>query len=511
MNLITEKWLPVIFANGEKTRISLRDLLDNRIQDLAYPRPDFQGAAWQMLIGILQCTVAPEDKEEWADIWHESIEFEQWEKALNTISLALQFGEQKPSFLQSFDPLDSEYGSIAGLLVDAPGGNALKLNKDHFVKRGNVEQICPHCAAIALFAIQTNSPAGGAGYRVGMRGGGPLTTLVVPQEEDKYPLWKKLWLNVLPQEEPPNVTQHPLIFPWLAPTKTSEKAGNVVTPDNAHPLQAYWGMPRRIELDFTHTVAGICDLCGEHHESLLLQMRSKNYGVQYDSWLHPFSPYRQALKDPSAPWLAFKGQPGGLSYKDWLGLMLNREDKFNKMQPAKVIRAAGQRNKMSLWCFAWDMDKAKVRCWYQHRIPLISVSHEEQFLAVLNIVLVLASESLSLLRNALKSAKFDCPKEAKMDFSMVDIAFWQETEPAFRALQEALAVDPLRQDTQTRHAVSQWEAELAHYLFHVFDRDALTNPDCPDDILQRQLTARQDLASSYRKHKARKDVLALVE
>ncbi|MDI8506884.1 type I-E CRISPR-associated protein Cse1/CasA, partial [Salmonella enterica subsp. enterica serovar Lubbock] len=50
MNLITEKWLPVIFSSGEKTRISLRDLLDNRIQDLAYPRPDFQGAAWQMLI-----------------------------------------------------------------------------------------------------------------------------------------------------------------------------------------------------------------------------------------------------------------------------------------------------------------------------------------------------------------------------------------------------------------------------------------------------------------------------
>lgn len=99
MDLTKEKWLPVIFSNGDKKKISLRDLLDNHIQDLAYPRADFQGAAWQMLIGILQCTVAPEDKEEWADIWHESIEFEQWEKALNTISLALQFGEQKPSFL----------------------------------------------------------------------------------------------------------------------------------------------------------------------------------------------------------------------------------------------------------------------------------------------------------------------------------------------------------------------------------------------------------------------------
>ncbi len=43
MDFTKEKWLPVIFSNGEKTRISLRELLDNRIQDFAYPRPDFQG------------------------------------------------------------------------------------------------------------------------------------------------------------------------------------------------------------------------------------------------------------------------------------------------------------------------------------------------------------------------------------------------------------------------------------------------------------------------------------
>ncbi|MDI5434816.1 type I-E CRISPR-associated protein Cse1/CasA [Salmonella enterica subsp. enterica serovar Kentucky] len=38
MDLTKEKWLPVIFSNGDKKKISLRDLLDNRIQDLAYPR-----------------------------------------------------------------------------------------------------------------------------------------------------------------------------------------------------------------------------------------------------------------------------------------------------------------------------------------------------------------------------------------------------------------------------------------------------------------------------------------
>lgn len=511
MDLLTEKWLPVILSDGEITKISLSEILNDNVRDMAWPRADFQGAAWQMLIGILQCTVAPEDKYVWEDVWNEGIEEGQWNEALQALAPAFQFGEKKPSFLQSFDSLDSENGPIAGLLVDAPGGNTLKLNKDHFVKRGSVEKICPHCAVMALYAIQTNSPAGGAGYRVGMRGGGPLTTLVVPQEEEKYPLWKKLWLNVLPQENAPTAAQFPLIFPWLTATRTSEKAGNVVTPENAHPLQAYWGMPRRIELDFHDTCQGRCDLCGENHESLLLQMRSKNYGVQYDGWLHPFSPYRQAAKDPSAPWLALKGQPGGLSYKDWLGLMLEREDKFNKMQPAKVVSAAGRRKNLSLWCFAWDMDNAKARCWYQHRIPLISVSHPELFRDALNKVLVLASEALSLLRNGLKNAKFDKPKEAKFDFSMVDIAFWQETEPAYRALINALAEDPQRNDALTHAAVRQWERDLHLYLFHVFDRDALTDPDSPEEILLRQLTARQDLESSYRKNKARKDVLALVE
>ncbi|MCV5690115.1 type I-E CRISPR-associated protein Cse1/CasA, partial [Escherichia coli] len=81
-----------------------------------------------------------------------------------------------------------------------------------------------------------------------------------------------------PQTKMPALADFPLIFPWIAPTITSDKKGNIVTPDNSHYLQAYWGMPRRIELDFTHTENGICDLCGEHHEALLLQMRSKNYG-----------------------------------------------------------------------------------------------------------------------------------------------------------------------------------------------------------------------------------------
>lgn len=512
MDLITEPWLPVVCYSGETTKIPLSNLLDDSIVDVSYPRADFQGAAWQMLIGLLQTTVAPEDEQEWREVWKNGIDNRSWQKALSAVAPAMQFGAEKPAFLQSFEPLESENSSVAGLLIDAPGGNTLKLNKDHFVKRHVGQQICPHCAVMALFAVQTNSPAGGAGYRVGLRGGGPLTTLVVPQQERDFPLWKKLWLNVRPEEQRPIPSQYAAIFPWLAPTKTSEKAGNIVTPDNAHVLQAYWGMPRRIELDFEKTEQGSCDLCGEHHSTLLKEMRTKNYGVQYDGWRHPLSPYRQALKDQTAPWLALKGQPGGLSYKDWLGLTLDSEDKFNRTQPARVVQQLPRRLPATgLWCFAWDMDNAKARCWYQHRIPLVNTPDEKMLSSVMQQTLQLASDSLRLLKQWLKAAWFPTPSEAKTDFSLLEIAFWQETEPAFRRLLETLSSDPAREDLLTRIALREWEKSLHHDVMNFFDREVFTDPDCDDGTLLRQLTARSKLDRDYDKLKTRTQFLDLAK
>lgn len=33
------------------------------------------------------------------------------------------------------------------------------------------------------------------------------------------------------------------VFPWLAPTRTSEQASAITTPEQVDKLQAYWGMP----------------------------------------------------------------------------------------------------------------------------------------------------------------------------------------------------------------------------------------------------------------------------
>ncbi|WP_079952860.1 type I-E CRISPR-associated protein Cse1/CasA, partial [Salmonella enterica] len=92
-------------------------------------------------------------------------------------------------------------------------------------------------------SLQLNAPSGGKGYRTGLRGGGPLTTLVELQEyqgERQTPLWRKLWLNVMPQD----TVDLPLpdqcdaaVFPWLAATRTSEQANAVTTPEQVNKLQ----------------------------------------------------------------------------------------------------------------------------------------------------------------------------------------------------------------------------------------------------------------------------------
>ncbi len=513
-SLLTEPWLPAITRSGQRKKISPQQLSDDDIVELTYPRADFQGGAYQFLIGLIQTAYAPEDEESWKDIWREGLDSEAWRQALASIADAMQFGPQKPAFLQNFSTLESENSSISGLLVDSPGGNTLKLNKDHFIKRDSYQRFCPHCTAMALFTIQTNSPAAGAGFRTSMRGGGPMTTLVMPQNHN-LPLWKKLWLNVLPQEQRPSSAELPKIFPWLAPTRSSEKAGNSVTPENSHPLQAYWGMPRRVEIDFTHTEEGSCDLCGESHPALLTRIRNKNYGVQYEGWLHPLSPYRQAVKAGS-PLLSLKGQPGGLAYKDWLGLALGAEDKFNRTVPAEIVREQSYRRlrpaePLYLWCFGFDMDNAKARCWYEHRLPSLAIDKaaQLQFTNVVELAVALATGSLSLLKSALKEAWFEKPKETKGDFSALDIAYWQETEADFRTLLSCLTQELPDESADARAALRQWESELHQYLFVTFDRLALNNPD-DNQALLRILTARRLLDKNYTKQKVLKDVKTLM-
>ncbi|SUB69786.1 CRISPR type I-E/ECOLI-associated protein CasA/Cse1 [Pluralibacter gergoviae] len=181
------------------------------------------------------------------------------------------------------------------------------------------------------------------------------------------------------------------------------------------------------------------------------------------------------------------------------------------MQPAKVVREARSLRGNRLWCFAYDMDNAKARCWYQHRVPLITTEEPDRFTALASRAIGLASDALFCLKKALKSAMFDAPSEAKADFSMTEVAFWQETEHLFLRLIHRLADDPLLQAPEARAACRQWSRALHHYIVNVFDRSILNSTEGDEKVLMRQLAARQQLDGDYRKLKTRKEWLLRAE
>ena len=288
--------------------------------------------------------------------------------------------EQNP-FMQDADFSVDSTVSIGNLLIDNPGGNTLKLNTDHFIKRGIINQLCPHCAALTLYTLQTNAPSGGVGHRTSLRGGGPLTTISTPDpKQEKYAtLWHTVWLNVLTKDKL-KATGNSLrknkpgdIFPWVGEIKTSETPGSETTPDEISPFQTYWGMPRRIKF-MEPEGEGICDICGIEGDALFTSFKTKNYGINYgDGIRHPLSPY---YKDKDGLMLPRHPQPGGFTYRHWPQYVISNDPD----NPRAIIideltdrlddlKEEGVPQKAFVKLFGYDMDNMKARCWYESTMP----------------------------------------------------------------------------------------------------------------------------------------------
>ncbi len=517
MNLINNPWIPVIREDGSKEKIAPWQITEtvNPVIEIAAPRTDFQGALYQFLIGLLQTTLAPEDQEEWIESWEETPSAVDVKIALAKVATAFELiNLDGPAFLQDFELPEGEKKPLAGLLIEAPGGKTLKDNLDHFVKGGAVEGACESCAATALFTLQTNAPSGGVGHRVGLRGGGPLTTLLLP-DNPQSTLWKKLWMNVLTEEEYPlGQTNLSEILPWLEKTRLSDKSGVSTQPGDVHSLQMYWGMPRRIRLQKPGDTEEICSLCGTENTHLIHSFITKNYGVNYDGpWQHPLTPYKVDPKNKKPP-LSLKGQTGGLGYRHWLGLSL--QDKISGDCAAKIISTyqirANAFSELSedgkrLWCFGFDMDNMKARCWYEHQMPVLAIpdTFRDAFTDLVADLLAAAKDTVSLLRMQVKAAWFGRPGDAKGDTSMIDASLWQTTETLFYTLLQELAKQPESTSSLPPKIAQQWVAKLRCEAENLFDHWVLEG-DMEDRNMKRITRARTALIGKLRNTKSLKSL-----
>ena len=488
MNLINDPWIPIQKKDGKQDLIAPWQIIEEDIASISSPRVDFDGALIQFLIGLLQTTIAPTDVDQWYDLLESPPSSDKLKSSFKSKAHAFETQGEPASFMQDFEPLDVKGKSpISELLMDAPGGNTLKQNKDHFVKRGRVEGLCPACASTALFTLQSNAPAGGQGHRTSMRGGGPLTTLIVNDSKNTGladTLWTNLWLNVLDKETTQKIkgawdkTEDKHIFPWLAPTQTSEKTtGKEIYPEDTHPYQMYWSMPRRIRILWDITVAGHCDLCNAESGSLVTHYVTKNYGINYSgSWVHPLSPH--SINQKTGEILPKHAQPGGVTYRHWLGLV-SSYDETNK--PALVVNryqeiisnyVQDEKEQLRLLTFGYDMDNMKARCWYETTFPLYELegANGVELTNRIEILTATATDVAGMVRSCIKDAWFRRPGDARGDTAFLQHAFFQHTEKDFyQAVKLLIQLYQSDNNTKDKELLNNWHSTLRSSAYKLFD------------------------------------------
>lgn len=500
MNLISERWIPVRRADGSTQRIAPWELTDgiadNPIVAVASPRPDFDGALTQFLIGLLQTTCTPSE-DQWWD-WRESppasdVLKRRFEPLLSAFQLASEAGAL---FMQERLGDDAEAHPVTYLLIGAATDSALKNNTDHFQKRPyGGECLCRSCAAAALYTLQTFAPSGGGGGDgkfTSLRGGGPLTTLIMGGN-----LWETVWLNVIYGDAFSSGTPDHMTFPWL---KTEAFITDTVPVKTIHstamkPEHVFWGMPRRMRLNFTVSstppdAISACAVCGQTDESACVGFHDLTGGLTYQeeytelgrdgkekkkkrpAWItprHPLSPYSTNERGELS---AIHPQPGGVGYRHWLGFVENSTEGSTRRQPAAVVeqfRITGE--DAHLWAFGFDMDNMKARCWYDAAMPILAIQKEYEALFSDGVtrMIVGAKKVEGDVRKYLKSALF--PEKSKIRTDELGFAesFWDETDEAFyvhfRSLRNTIPTDPLAQAV-----LESWLGILSAAALIIFDR-----------------------------------------
>ena len=483
MNLLHHPWMPVRDAAGQRHWITPDQLSDPQWLAFDADRPDFNGALAQFAIGLLQTTTTVGNSIEWRGLFNApptATLLRQW---FGPVAAAFELDGDGPRFMQDFG-LGTDgvaVNDISGLLIDAPGENTVKNNADHFVKRAQINALCPACAATALFTLQLNAPAGGAGNRTGLRGGGPLTTLVLAPAGGH--LWHDLWLNVrdrpafLAQGGDADMTDVQRSFPWLGPITLLQPLMGEIAQSQVHPAHLYWAMPRRIRLETSQRMAGLCNGCGRTSDQLISHYSSKNKGLNYKgNWTHPLAPYYETKEG----WLPVHPQPDGVGYRHWLGWVLGASTDKKSIRVAQIVdralllppRQTG--GHLRLWAFGYDMDNMKARCWYDATLPLYSLAdcdRDTRQGVQAEVARWLAAAELAgmYLRMAVKDAWFSA--DARGDFGHIDATFWGSTElPFYRHLQALIQAARSGAEHPSLAVRQAWHATLVRTALRLFDQ-----------------------------------------
>lgn len=518
-SLARQAWIPVALDDGRRVFVRPCDISEpyggRTILRVTTGRPDFDISLTEFLIGCLAVSMDGLGPRDWPRRFHDSPSRSELEASFAPLEPALVLDGDGPRFFQDLEPLEGAASPISGLLIDAPGANTIKENGDHFVKRGRTECLSRVGAALALLTLQTQAPSGGAGHRTSLRGGGPLTTLVLPglPKKAEPSLWQRLWANTPDGfRAAPDVL--PSVIPWLGPTRVSDKGGDTTTPEDVHPAQAFFGMPRRIRLVFEPNTEGrVCDLTGLVDEIIVTGYVTRPWGTNYTAWSrgHPLSPYYK--KPGELEYLPLHLNSSRVGYRQYIGLALDAED--NSKPPAQAVHDFQRRaenldrealSRTRLLVAGYAMDNMKPLDFAEALVPLIVTGHQRSDEHVRDVArrLVRSADIVALqLIASVKLALYGPKGEADRDSTVLEPVrqrFWGETEQDFyntlRSAADALVLPegtPVKRPGDAKEKSGEgWRQTLRRHALRIFD-DTVPIEDAAADDIAHVVQGRRDL------------------
>ncbi|MCB1521787.1 MAG: type I-E CRISPR-associated protein Cse1/CasA [Hyphomicrobiaceae bacterium] len=494
--LIRERWIPVVDTAGRRHDMAPADITEIGDVEFAWGRADLNVATYELLIGLLTVALPVYSRGDWHKRWKSPPTRAELADAFAPLIPWFQLDGDGPRFMQDLQDLAGEDLPPDGLLINAPGANAVRNGTVLFVRDDLHAILSPAAAAIALFALQAFAPTGGAGHRTSLRGGGPLTTLVrlhgaVPGSEAA--LWRRLWLNTPELSSRDDEKLPPMsssdssgrVFPWCRPTPTSERgqAPFEIGAAGAHPAQAMFGMPRRIRLQFAENTDAIaCPITGRISPVVLAGFRTQNYGINYGvSWRHPLTPYEQRAGGEVLPTHPKSSRYG---YKDWsprlYGIAFHDAAGAGRSLSENLasIPSRLRNQRVTVSAAGYVMDNMKVLDYLEAQVPWIIMADETRqgMLAALADELVSSADravaaARSALSQSFKALGADKPTSLVQTASE---AFWITTEQPFRDSLDRFAnlADDADADVinAARNAISDsWALMLRRQALAVFD------------------------------------------
>lgn len=464
LNLITDPWIPVIDAQGQRRWIAPWQMAEPNLIRPDWPRPDLNIACLELLIGLVFLADPPDGPADWRA--RRNADPARLRDKLAAFAPAFNLTGEGPLFLQDLEKLAGEANPADMLFIDSAGGNTARNNADLMVHRGRYPALDLPLAAMALYTFQAHAPAGGAGNRTSMRGGGPLVTLVDPGEG----LWALIWANV-PHGTPGDV----MGLPWMRATRVSDKGAETVPPaGGALVVEAFFGMPRRLQL-----VEG---------EGGIVGVIQKPSGTNYALWVHPLTPYyRQKAGEELLP---VHPRAGVFGYRHWLGILAEVAGSETQ-QVATVLklwetRRATATRPASVLVAGWAMDNMKPRDFVLSVQPDVVLSPDAGLL--LPGLIIAAEKAAVVLRGALEPLLADSVRrEGERE------AYFIATENPFRA-----RFADLQAGCPAAQVAGQWLADLRRQALLQFDALALPGLDQREtDRIQAIVTARGILLAAF--------------